>query len=745
MMPEFNSNSLVALFSVTKSYGEFLKNEASHNVPDKRGLYEATRGKWQISPEKREEIKYAAAAYTAPGSPCEIVQVYRVHNWYTAGTSEKYKTRPELNEEAPGFWEFDGTPADDAGKKLIGCQYNMNRAIKYERLGELLNLSNTPPKEDSMIDTAIELLRQFYQIIFHGPPGTGKTHCAKQLLPELLESPNSTPQQLRNEGRWDIVQFHPSYNYEDFVRGVQVKTVPVKGNDGKADKSEVSYETLNRVFGKICKKAAADDSKTYALIIDEINRANVSAVLGELIYALEYRGEPINTPYDAGDGKALTIPKNLYVIGTMNTADRTIGQIDYAVRRRFAFVACPPDKSVVYKKDGEEVRKIYDKVQALFGKTGNGGFLSSDFDAADVCIGHSYFLPSDKRAKNPLHQIAQKIIWQVVPILREYVKDGILQDSEKLQEAIAKIEEDAENLPKKPLADESVSDSSANNQNEKGAKFYWRNGDRFGVGGVGRTALGVITDFIKQRIRMSANELRTKLEEGFEPSKRSRHKRIILASELLDKDKARYFRDSPLRLDNGEVVLISAEWGATGQSLPQWNAFKKKMKEQHGYSIGQCYLVNLGEGESRSLVDSRKFGFVSARNSLRSQAYETQINKIEKGDFLFINWAENGPGGYVGYGEVVGKAVHIGDFKPDNKKPLADCDVGDGTTYQEKYPSAFDEKRPERVLRVKWGKQDLSNKPLRIGSAPGEFYRGEIRKRAFHKLRKAFDLPGYDT
>ena len=452
-MPEFNSDSLVALFSVTKSYGEFLKNEASHKVPRERGLYEAIRGKWQISPEKRKEIKYAAAVYTAPGSRCEIVQVYRVHDWHTAGTSEKYKTRPELNKETPGFWEFDGTPADDVGKRLIGYRHSMSYEKEYKRLGELLNPSNTPKREGNMTKTAIELLEQFYQIIFHGPPGTGKTHCAKQLLPDLLGD--------GWDDRWSIVQFHPSYNYEDFVRGVQVETT---------QSGQVVYKTLNRTFGDMCANASKHPDEKFALIIDEINRANVSAVLGELIYALEYRGKPVNTPYAVGGEKQLMIPKNLYVIGTMNTADRTIGQIDYAVRRRFAFVACPPKREVVESENSglteqQKILNIYDDVQNLFRKTDNG-FLSSDFDPADVCVGHSYFLPSNKEAGNPLHQIAQKIIWQVVPILREYVKDGVLQESATPE--IDKIEAAA----KKLLADEwAESDSSAEHIMDAIAKF----------------------------------------------------------------------------------------------------------------------------------------------------------------------------------------------------------------------------------------------------------------------------------
>ena len=290
----------------------------------------------------------------------------------------------------------------------------------------------TPRRKDSMTKTAIELLRQFYQIIFHGPPGTGKTHCAKQLLPDLLGD--------GWDDRWSIVQFHPSYNYEDFVRGVQVETT---------QSGQVAYKTLNRTFGDMCANASKHPDEKFALIIDEINRANVSAVLGELIYALEYRGQPVNTPYAVGGEKELVIPKNLYVIGTMNTADRTIGQIDYAVRRRFAFVACPPDRQVVRDNSDNVALDFFNRVNAIFNE-----HTSPDFDAADVRVGHSYFLATGR-------ELGYKLVYQVVPILREYVKDGVLQDL--AMPDIDKIEEDARKLlAGKPSADKSeLSDLSA--------------------------------------------------------------------------------------------------------------------------------------------------------------------------------------------------------------------------------------------------------------------------------------------
>ena len=600
----------------------------------------------------------------------------------------------------------------------------------YHRQEQTSISTNAPTKEDSMTDSIIDkaygLLRQFYQIIFYGPPGTGKTRAAKLLLPSLLGVDKSKVESLRGH-RWDIVQFHPSYNYEDFVRGIQAEAVGDK----------VAYKMVNRIFGDMCHKAnAAPKGEKYALIIDEINRANVSAVLGELIYALEYRGQPVNTPYavkledkqEVESDPTLTIPKNLYVIGTMNTADRTIGQIDYAVRRRFAFMHCKPKKSMITDKVAQNFFALVDALFVKDDKKTPSDFISPDFDAADVRIGHSYFLEAESK-------LGYRLVYQVVPILREYVKDGVLKES--VTPKIDQIEEKANELllaGKPPAGESAKPDSSVDKKNEKGAKFYWRNGDHFGVGGVRHTAFGIIKDFIEKNPSMNL----AALQKEFKPAADGAHERVKLWENVDWGAKyPRYFQDR-IRLENsGEVVAISNRWGAAGNSAPPWNAFKKKVASL-GYSIGQYHLVNLGESDTRSLADSRKFGFVSARG----KSHETQIReKVKKGDFLFINWAENGPGGYVGCGEVLEAAVRIENFKPDNEKFLADCDVGDGTTYQEKYPSAFDKKRPEWVLRVKWMPKDLSKSPLQgLQDAPGQFYRSVIRQSTFSELCKAFNI-----
>jgi hypothetical protein len=169
-----------------------------------------------------------------------------------------------------------------------------------------------------------------------------------------------------------------------------------------------------------------EPEKNYVLIIDEINRANLSSVLGELIYALEYRGEKVESMYDA-DGKDLVLPPNLYIIGTMNTADRSVGHIDYAIRRRFAFVDVPPERL----QDNDEIyfnSTGYDQVKALF----NENNVSKEFDIKDVQIGHSYFIAKKEEEKELQDRDAifkLKMNYEVVPILLEYVKDGILINS----------------------------------------------------------------------------------------------------------------------------------------------------------------------------------------------------------------------------------------------------------------------------------------------------------------------------
>lgn len=211
--------------------------------------------------------------------------------------------------------------------------------------------------------------------------------------------------EVLTRGEYEIIQFHPAYTYEDFVRGIVAKT---------NDSGDISYEVENKTLAKFAKKATENPNGNYVLIIDEINRANLPAVLGELIYALEYRDDDsIKSMYEYNDERNIKLPSNLYIIGTMNTADRSVGHIDYAIRRRFAFVDVLPDATVI---TNDKAKKLFGEVADLF----TSEYLSPDFHKNDVQIGHSYFI-----VKND-SELATKWKYETKPILNEYIKDGIL-------------------------------------------------------------------------------------------------------------------------------------------------------------------------------------------------------------------------------------------------------------------------------------------------------------------------------
>ena len=276
-----------------------------------------------------------------------------------------------------------------------------------EKARYLLNImnENTNKQENNHM---IELLKYKPQIILQGPPGTGKTREAKRIAKALLGLGENDS--LEGNEQFKLIQFHPSYSYEDFVRGIIAENT-----DGN-----ISYVTKDKILAEFAKKALKDKDTPYILIIDEINRANLSSVLGELIYALEYRGEAVQSMYVIEGENNLILPPNLYIIGTMNTADRSVGHIDYAIRRRFAFVNVLP-KDLSNELGANFAKDLFDKVSELFEKN-----LSPEFKKEDVQLGHSYFItehtPIDIRWE-----------YEIKPILLEYVKDGILigQDIEE--------------------------------------------------------------------------------------------------------------------------------------------------------------------------------------------------------------------------------------------------------------------------------------------------------------------------
>lgn len=401
----------------------------------------------------------------------------------------------------------------------------------------------------------IDILTKKKQLILQGPPGTGKTFTAKDMAELLIYNEISSDKKVQKKrleetDQFKLIQFHPAYSYEDFVRGITAKSTDNK----------IEYITENKVLAKFAKLAAEnwklsssdtvkfvaienwvqstiddfkeyllnyldendeklmitpkvyisritdnsirynsdawevdggvpvsdllkmylagitqrrevkelatltktakslatywfkilelfkkyiDDNKLkydevvslseeekYILIIDEINRANLPAVLGELIYALEYRGEKVESMYDIDEDNSLVIPPNLLIIGTMNTSDRSVGHIDYAIRRRFAFVDILPKILDDENFEADYFKKVSELFIANFDEyvenqeiiLVKSQYLSEEFRPEDVWLGHSYFITKDI-------DFVTRLKYEIKPILKEYIKDGILKQS----------------------------------------------------------------------------------------------------------------------------------------------------------------------------------------------------------------------------------------------------------------------------------------------------------------------------
>ena len=272
---------------------------------------------------------------------------------------------------------------------------DMNNSDPLEALAKKLLL---PPK---FLREIADLLEDKKQIIFQGPPGTGKTFVARELAKCLAGS----------DDRVCIVQFHPSYAYEDFVQGFR----PTQG-----DEQRVRFELRHGPLLRVAEQAWEDRDELHFLVIDEINRGNLSKILGELYYLLEYRADDDEADDDEFvmqlqySDEPFAMPPNLYIIGTMNTADRSIALVDAALRRRFYFVEFHPDKEPIKDLLKEwlkgNARDLDDDVVGLVSLA--NGKLSN----REAAIGPSYFMK-----KGGLDQTKLERSWKynVLPYIEE--------------------------------------------------------------------------------------------------------------------------------------------------------------------------------------------------------------------------------------------------------------------------------------------------------------------------------------
>lgn len=253
-------------------------------------------------------------------------------------------------------------------------------------------------------DRLAAALRNKKNIILQGAPGVGKTFAAKRLAYSMMGE--------KDKNRVELVQFHQNYSYEDFVMGYK----PVKEG----------FELKHGIFYRFCQKASNQPDKEFFFLIDEINRGNMSKIFGELLMLIErdYRGTEAVLAYN---GLPFSIPKNLYVIGMMNTADRSLAMIDYALRRRFSFFEMEPgfdaDGFLQYQNNlnHETLNELIAKVKALNKEITLDKSLGKGF-----CIGHSYFCGCTSCTEEWLRSIVD---YDILPMLEEYWFD----DADRLQ------------------------------------------------------------------------------------------------------------------------------------------------------------------------------------------------------------------------------------------------------------------------------------------------------------------------
>lgn len=252
--------------------------------------------------------------------------------------------------------------------------------------------------QQEVIEQWKRILLRKKHIIFQGPPGTGKTYIAERLAKLIIAGTN---------GFYEVIQFHPAYTYEDFIKGIRPNLT---------DSENLIWEFKDGRFIDFCQRAEGETKgDPYILIIDEINRANLSHVFGELMYLLEYRNQAIPL---AGGEELFQIPENIYIIGTMNTADRSIALVDHALRRRFSFIRLNPDYDILKEhliKYGYPADSLINVLEEINKEINNPNYE----------IGISFFILKEEEGETLKVNLTD--IWkcEIEPYLEEFFYDQL--------------------------------------------------------------------------------------------------------------------------------------------------------------------------------------------------------------------------------------------------------------------------------------------------------------------------------